>query len=130
MSDTGPGNQTRSHARPEGLLIKIFPRRRNLLPASRERKTPVEIRAQDVLALFHLPQREAAGTLGISLSTLKLACKKLSLPRWPTSRKTQSHELLEVDDEQIWVSSSFSVDSLLQEAIAHCALLGRYPDQE
>eukprot|EP00960_Hanusia_phi_P065329 766060-Hanusia_phi.AAC.3 len=105
----------------QNLTIKVVPRRRTLEPGQ-DSKKPVEMRARDILALAHLPQREAADSLGVSLSTLKLACKKLNLPRWPSSRQRQGQEVSEqnANEEITWMSSSFSLDGLLQEAFAHC----------
>ncbi|EKX37010.1 hypothetical protein GUITHDRAFT_116875 [Guillardia theta CCMP2712] len=49
----------------------------------------VNISVETLEQLFHLRQDEAANTLGVSLTSFKLACRKLGLDRWPYLRKAQ-----------------------------------------
>jgi hypothetical protein len=44
------------------------------------------ISKSDITALFKLPQQEAAFVLGISLSALKKACRRVEIKRWPYQR--------------------------------------------
>lgn len=40
----------------------------------------------DIVALYNLPQPEAARSLGISLSALKNICRRVGISRWPYQR--------------------------------------------
>ena len=44
---------------------------------------------QAIVSLFSVPQADAACQLGISLTTLKLACRKLGISRWPYTRRAE-----------------------------------------
>lgn len=65
-------------------------------PRAGERQSPLEVRLSvDALApLFNTPQDQAAQLLGISLTSLKSACRRLGIPRWPYRRGTKK----ETDD--------------------------------
>lgn len=70
--------------------IHMFPRRKADgvgVPAS-TRRAPVRFDLADLEALFELPQPDAARKLGISLTALKQACRKLGVQRWPYQRQT------------------------------------------
>ncbi|EKX42777.1 hypothetical protein GUITHDRAFT_111147 [Guillardia theta CCMP2712] len=66
--------------------VTIAPR-----PRAGERQSPLEVRLSvDALApLFNTPQDQAAQLLGISLTSLKSACRRLGIPRWPYRRGTK-----------------------------------------
>eukprot|EP00960_Hanusia_phi_P068199 766785-Hanusia_phi.AAC.1 len=46
----------------------------------------MHLQLSDIVALFHLRQAEAAKILGISLSAMKNACRRVGITRWPYSR--------------------------------------------
>ena len=86
--------------------IHLFPRRKadggDAPPC--KRRTPVLFDRTDLEALFELPQPDAARRLGISLTTLKQACRKLGVKRWPYQRPTvwtcRTTELLSGDPSE------------------------------
>ncbi|KAL9653876.1 hypothetical protein ABK040_012936 [Willaertia magna] len=57
------------------------------LSSKKRRRNYVGIDLDTMKPYFHLPQREAAKKLGISLSTLKRRYYELNLGKWPYSRK-------------------------------------------
>ena len=75
--------------------VRVFPRRRGLRtkPPSKvpewqpeivRGRQPFEISEENVRSLMHLPQKDAARVLGISLTAFKNVCRKLgSIGRWP-----------------------------------------------
>eukprot|EP00960_Hanusia_phi_P052622 761551-Hanusia_phi.AAC.8 len=46
----------------------------------------VSLTYNDIVSLFHLRQIEAAEFLGISLTSLKKACRRVGVSKWPYSR--------------------------------------------
>ncbi|EKX49951.1 hypothetical protein GUITHDRAFT_104346 [Guillardia theta CCMP2712] len=46
----------------------------------------VELDLSKIKSLFHLRQEEAAKTLCVSLTSLKVACRRLGINRWPYER--------------------------------------------
>eukprot|EP00960_Hanusia_phi_P065763 766204-Hanusia_phi.AAC.3 len=67
------------------LLVVVSPRPRDEA-SSLLSPPPVPLSLPALQALFHLPQEIAARRLGMSVSSLKLACRKLGIRRWPYSR--------------------------------------------
>ena len=75
--------------------VKVFPRRRGLRTKAPSKvpewqpeivrgRQPFEISEENVRSLMHLPQKDAARLLGISLTAFKNVCRKLgSIGRWP-----------------------------------------------
>ena len=49
-------------------------------------RPPVKVDFAAIEQYFHLPQPEAAKALGISLTSLKLVCRKRGLNKWPYRR--------------------------------------------
>mmetsp|Transcript_20230 Transcript_20230/g.46013 ORF Transcript_20230/g.46013 Transcript_20230/m.46013 type:complete len:177 (-) Transcript_20230:129-659(-) len=47
---------------------------------------PVDLDLPTIEGMFHMRQEDAAASLGISLSSLKSACRRLGVRRWPYSR--------------------------------------------
>lgn len=83
--------------------VLMFPRRRAGVEQGdgaevrpRRGRQPVAIDLAAVRSKFALPQQQAAQQLGISLTSLKQACRKLGLTRWPYRRasRTLSHGAL------------------------------------
>ena len=67
--------------------IKMFPRRKHgdtVFPL--KRRPPITVDLDSLKPLFHLPQPEAAKKLGISLTSLKMTCRRLGVNRWPYQR--------------------------------------------
>ncbi|EKX54839.1 hypothetical protein GUITHDRAFT_99489 [Guillardia theta CCMP2712] len=54
------------------------------------RARPVELTLAKLELLYELRQEEAANCLGISLTSLKSACRRLGLTRWPYTRSIRS----------------------------------------
>ena len=55
-------------------------------PSASARKRRVTLTKVDIIGLFNLPQPVAASRLGVSLSALKNACRKVNIARWPYQR--------------------------------------------
>jgi len=76
--------------------VKVFPRRRRKQDGTcddargpkEERKIILTLAA--VEARVNLSMPEAALSLGIGVTTLKQACRRLGMPRWPYSRGASS----------------------------------------
>eukprot|EP00960_Hanusia_phi_P072020 767688-Hanusia_phi.AAC.7 len=73
----------------EPVRVKVCPRPRGKY-SSYSPLDPISLDQASVRALFHLTQTEAAQTLGISLSSLKSACRRMGIRKWPYNRKHQS----------------------------------------
>ena len=77
----------------------IYPRRKAGAPggAPERGRRPMQLTHEAVAALFSTPQGEAAQALGISLTALKVVCRKLGISRWPYARvkkaRVQNDEL-------------------------------------
>jgi len=72
-----------------GQACRIFPRRRpgERGPPAERGRDPVVLERATIAQHFGLPQGEAAQELGISLTTLKQACRKLGVQRWPYTKR-------------------------------------------
>lgn len=70
-----------------GGAVSLFPRRKHGGCPPSKRRTPVTLEYETLESLFGMPQPDAARELGIALTTLKHACRRLGLARWPYSRK-------------------------------------------
>ncbi|EKX50501.1 hypothetical protein GUITHDRAFT_151174 [Guillardia theta CCMP2712] len=71
--------------------VKVCPRPRgNVLSYSPQE--PVSLDQALVKSLFHLTQYEAAQAIGISLSSLKLACRRMGIRKWPYNRRNMSRK--------------------------------------
>uniref|UniRef100_A0A7S0EYR6 RWP-RK domain-containing protein n=1 Tax=Hanusia phi TaxID=3032 RepID=A0A7S0EYR6_9CRYP len=66
--------------------IQVYPRTK---PGETVRRRALFLSKDDVMALFHLRQGEAANHLGISLTALKNACKRLDIKKWPYVRQKE-----------------------------------------
>ena len=75
-------------ARARDSVVEVFPRRKAGESASTPARgrSPVHLNYSAVAALFDTPQTEAARRLGISLTALKQASRKLGILRWPYTR--------------------------------------------
>mmetsp|Transcript_36522 Transcript_36522/g.85287 ORF Transcript_36522/g.85287 Transcript_36522/m.85287 type:complete len:297 (-) Transcript_36522:427-1317(-) len=71
-----------------GGMSLIFTRRR-AGQAARVSNEPVVLNRKRVQQLFDLPLKDAAALLGISMTALKKACRKIGVERWPY-RKVQT----------------------------------------
>ncbi|EKX38255.1 hypothetical protein GUITHDRAFT_115597 [Guillardia theta CCMP2712] len=108
--------------RPRGSLLTYSP------------PPPVSLDQALVKSLFHLTQGEAAQTVGISLSSLKLACRRMGIRKWPYNRRCSSKRTdassipgrHDDDDEAMrasargrpyWLDSS--LEELLDESLLH-----------
>ena len=61
---------------------------------------------------------------GISLTALKMACKKLGLPRWPYLRtgpaEAEEKKKGKGKDEGRWATMSLELGELMEDAMRHC----------
>ena len=64
------------------LIIRIFPRRKAGQLAT-VKTSAMELSHKNVAIFFHLPLHKAASKLGISPTTLKRACRKIGIFKWP-----------------------------------------------
>jgi len=64
------------------LIFRIFPRRKAGQLAT-VKTSAIELNHKNVAFLFHLPLHKAASKLGISPTTLKRACRKIGIFKWP-----------------------------------------------
>ena len=70
-------------------IVRLFPRGKSKAVAHagpRKARSPMLFSYQAISSLFDRPQKDAAGRLGISLTTLKQVCRKLGVLRWPYTR--------------------------------------------
>eukprot|EP00960_Hanusia_phi_P040323 754398-Hanusia_phi.AAC.1 len=65
------------------IEIFVTPRDKNDL---RQGKKMFQISQKQIESLFHLRQTEAAAYLGISLTAMKAACRRVGISKWPYSR--------------------------------------------
>ncbi|EKX33306.1 hypothetical protein GUITHDRAFT_120520 [Guillardia theta CCMP2712] len=64
---------------------KVFPRRKRGEKERNSQKSLV-LGLNDIKNMFHMRQTEAAAFLGISLTAMKNACRRVGVSRWPYSR--------------------------------------------
>eukprot|EP00960_Hanusia_phi_P066870 766496-Hanusia_phi.AAC.4 len=95
--------------------ITIIPRRSSIDKRDEKQRSAITLRSHDIVELFHLQQKEAAKRLGVSLTTLKMACRKLRLPRWPYTRQN-----CPIKSHDTWDVKSFHAENLMNEAFMHC----------
>ncbi|EKX35385.1 hypothetical protein GUITHDRAFT_118406 [Guillardia theta CCMP2712] len=71
------------HERPLRVIVQPRPRdgSSTLNPPS-----PVDLDQNAIVSLFHLRQTDAARRLGLSLSSLKVACRRIGINKWPYNR--------------------------------------------
>ena len=79
-------------------LIRLFPRRKaqdmqstgpeqgSSSTSARNRRAPMVLSLDSIAPLFDLPQGQAAQRLGVSITSLKVVCRKLGVGRWPYMR--------------------------------------------
>jgi hypothetical protein len=53
------------------------------------KRSRVVLQKADVMRVTNMPQSEAADRLGVSITTLQKACRKLDIARWPYQRRRQ-----------------------------------------
>ncbi len=78
------------------MQVNIFPRPRRSL------EQPPVVVTRDVLESFaHIPQYRAAKLMGVSITALKSACRKLGVSRWPVKRsvckKAETCRVVDID---------------------------------
>jgi hypothetical protein len=66
--------------------VRLRPRRRTW-DRNRELQEEVDLTAEALTALFGMRMADAARSLGVSRTTLKIVCRRLGIERWPYSRK-------------------------------------------
>ena len=80
-------SQPESESGSDAGAVSLFPRRKLGGSPPSKHRAPVKLDYQTLEGLFDMPQPDAARELGIALTTLKHACRRLGVPRWPYSRK-------------------------------------------
>eukprot|EP00960_Hanusia_phi_P022535 666943-Hanusia_phi.AAC.4 len=87
------------------------------------RQSKVFLKAHTIRALFHLTQKDAAKHLGISLTTLKSACKRLGVKKWNRKKerkpKSKYHHKKRTIPRIKWMRSQDIFDVPKKEAPAH-----------
>ncbi|EKX36946.1 hypothetical protein GUITHDRAFT_116813 [Guillardia theta CCMP2712] len=84
-SDLALNPPVRPRAMAASSLVLVSPRPRDSpFPSSSFAKVHVSLSTLE--PLFHLPQESAARRLGVSLTSLKAACRKIGIKRWPYRR--------------------------------------------
>ena len=79
-----------------GVPIKMFPRRKlgdSVFPI--KGRPPITVDIEALQPLFIMPQPEAAKALGISLTSLKMTCRRLGIHRWPYQRCARTRDIME-----------------------------------
>jgi hypothetical protein len=109
-----------------GGAVSLYPRRKHGGCPPAKHRTPVTLDYETLESLFDMPQPDAARELGIALTTLKHACRRLGVTRWPYSRKraTPSARGLASASSQ----RSASSDCSTTESSTITALGSPYPD--
>ena len=81
--------------------VRLFPRRKHRYDGDfpmrdtrfpRRGREPVLIHRKQLEALYHMKQHEAASKLGISITSIKQACRKLGIMRWPYERGNNANK--------------------------------------
>ncbi|EKX38036.1 hypothetical protein GUITHDRAFT_154797 [Guillardia theta CCMP2712] len=125
----------------------VYPRQKKEKDSYYVTPGPLFLDQELIEKYYHIPQCEAARQIGISLTCLKSACRKLGLRRWPYTRKyfrkhegeaasqedsqtseTPSNnpdESPEEHDEDIYLSFS---DIIYTEVIDH--MMGKFDSNE
>jgi len=76
--------------------VQVFPRKK---AGQSTRSNPLFLSESDISSLFHMKQAEAANHLGLSVTALKNACRKLGIMKWPYQKdKTDDCETSSNDD--------------------------------
>ncbi|EKX41208.1 hypothetical protein GUITHDRAFT_112680 [Guillardia theta CCMP2712] len=84
-------------------------------PRDSDRRDDIQLTRQVVESFFGLRQIDAAKQLGVSLSSLKAACRKLGIEKWPYSREradrqgSMSEESIEREEEEASTTTTAAV---------------------
>ncbi|EKX35392.1 hypothetical protein GUITHDRAFT_118412 [Guillardia theta CCMP2712] len=89
-------------------IAEVFPRKRK--GEIEKFKMPITLDMAKISNLFHLRQTEAAQQLGISLTALKNACRRVGLAKWPYSRKRPSGSPVETKKSESKPRNPFAQD--------------------
>ncbi|EKX37889.1 hypothetical protein GUITHDRAFT_115862 [Guillardia theta CCMP2712] len=73
-------------ANPRIVRANVFPRRKKG-ESERSSNCSLSLSLVDIKSLFYMRQSEAATFLGISLTAMKNACRRVGISRWPYSRQ-------------------------------------------
>eukprot|EP00960_Hanusia_phi_P042841 755736-Hanusia_phi.AAC.1 len=88
--------------------VAINPRPRASSPhAPAPMQPPVNVSREVLEPLFSRSQQDAAAYLGVSLSSLKSACRRIGISRWPYRRRMYSSE----DEGQLEVRNTYDLSS-------------------
>ncbi|EKX50226.1 hypothetical protein GUITHDRAFT_151252 [Guillardia theta CCMP2712] len=75
-------------------VARIFPRRKAGETSISASKSVVTLSKKDISMMFHMKQGDAANMLGISLTALKKACRRVGIDKWPYVRATPTLQLV------------------------------------
>ena len=73
--------------------VRLRPRRRTW-DRNRPRHEAVDLTAEVLAGLFGMPMADAARSYGVSPTTMKRACRRLGIGRWPYSRAGKAKVVL------------------------------------
>ncbi|EKX36947.1 hypothetical protein GUITHDRAFT_116814 [Guillardia theta CCMP2712] len=96
-------------------LVLVSPRPRDSpFPFSSFAKVHVSLSTLE--PLFHLPQESAARRLGVSLTSLKAACRKIGIKRWPYRRWPEADLEDDLGAPAPSLTAASSTNTLVMEA--------------
>ena len=104
--------------------VSLFPRRKLGGSPPSKHRAPVKLDYQTLEGLFDMPQTDAARELGLALTTLKHACRRLGVRRWPYSRKRVACSAQAAADEHARAdcSQSCSASPRARDAVSYTHL--------
>ncbi|EKX34308.1 hypothetical protein GUITHDRAFT_119479 [Guillardia theta CCMP2712] len=71
---------------PANNRVEVIPRPRCKILGVENSSAPVTLDLALIQSLFHMRQSNAAHCLGISVTSLKTACRRMGIHKWPYSR--------------------------------------------
>jgi len=101
--------------------VRMFPRRKGndagSQPKPEKNRLPAEFSFATIAKHFKLPQTQAAHLMGVSITSIKLICRRLGIERWPYRRGNKRRK-----------ASSLSSQSSFRAVSPEAAILVGSPD--
>mmetsp|Transcript_41779 Transcript_41779/g.111949 ORF Transcript_41779/g.111949 Transcript_41779/m.111949 type:complete len:166 (-) Transcript_41779:36-533(-) len=97
--------------------VKIYPRRKASVPflSNHKKQCPIILTKQSLSNLFCLSLNEACSVLGISPTTLKCACRKVGIKKWPRKVPVNGVMVTFSDDAQDSSDEGHSVEEMMTD---------------
>jgi len=108
-------------------VVRMFPRRKkdHIVSAShgfrRNERVPHFLDLSTISTYFSCVQQDAAAELGISVTSLKQACRKLGITRWPGPKRRAKFSFVNKNMLAQAHRKSASLESSLSEASTRCS---------